>query len=228
MKNPTLTDEEQIQTTIAAAEIIFNQLPGVVIIHNINTKKLVFLSQRGENALGLTSAVLANMDWLEYHSRFFNMEEAKEYVPKIFALIEANNNQDDVSYFQQVRFPDRDDWQWYISSTKIYLRDSSGKPLLLITVSLPLDPNHHFLAKVQRLLDENNQRRAGTDTFESLTKREKEILKLMALGKSTSEIAAALFISEKTAETHRRNIRVKLNAQSSYDIIKFAQAFNLV
>lgn len=50
----------------------------------------------------------------------------------------------------------------------------------------------------------------------------------MALGLSSSEIAVELHISEATASIHRRNSRTKLNAQTTYDILRFAQAFDLV
>jgi DNA-binding CsgD family transcriptional regulator len=50
----------------------------------------------------------------------------------------------------------------------------------------------------------------------------------MALGHSSMEIAGNLHISETTANTHRRNIRRKINANSIYDITRFAQAFDLI
>ena len=50
----------------------------------------------------------------------------------------------------------------------------------------------------------------------------------MALGHSSSEIAEKLHISEATASTHRRNIRIIIKAETSYDITRFAQAFDLI
>jgi DNA-binding CsgD family transcriptional regulator len=50
----------------------------------------------------------------------------------------------------------------------------------------------------------------------------------MALGKNSEQIATALHISEMTVSTHRRNIKAKIGAQSSYDITRFAQAFDMI
>ena len=50
----------------------------------------------------------------------------------------------------------------------------------------------------------------------------------MALGLSSPEISRKLHISEATANTHRRNIRNKIKAESNYDITKFARAFDLI
>jgi DNA-binding NarL/FixJ family response regulator len=55
-----------------------------------------------------------------------------------------------------------------------------------------------------------------------LTPREREILQLLAEGKSNKEIATYLKISVKTAETHRANIMLKLNFHSVTDLVRYA------
>lgn len=57
---------------------------------------------------------------------------------------------------------------------------------------------------------------------EVLSKRELEILKLYAEGKSSQEIADSLFISVKTVGTHKQNILEKLNLSSTADLVKYA------
>jgi DNA-binding CsgD family transcriptional regulator len=95
-------------------------------------------------------------------------------------------------------------------------------------MALPVDAQHHMVAKAERLLEENNFLRANYHVFDSLTAREKEILKLMAMGFSSTQMAKKLNISELTANTHRRNIKNKLNVESNYDITRYAQAFDLI
>jgi DNA-binding NarL/FixJ family response regulator len=55
-----------------------------------------------------------------------------------------------------------------------------------------------------------------------VTTRELEVLKLLALGKSNKEVAAALDISVKTVDAHRSNIMRKLNLRTYSDLIQFA------
>jgi DNA-binding NarL/FixJ family response regulator len=55
-----------------------------------------------------------------------------------------------------------------------------------------------------------------------LTGREREIIQLLAEGKSNKEVAAALGISLKTAETHRANIMRKLDLHSTSDLVHYA------
>jgi DNA-binding NarL/FixJ family response regulator len=58
--------------------------------------------------------------------------------------------------------------------------------------------------------------------FQALTPREREVLQLMAEGKATKEIAAALHVSVKTVETHRRQMMDKLDLQSVAEVTKYA------
>jgi len=62
----------------------------------------------------------------------------------------------------------------------------------------------------------------GTDPYETLTDREKQVLRLVALGHSNKEVADFLKISIKTAMSHRERVMEKLNLHSRTDLIKFA------
>jgi DNA-binding NarL/FixJ family response regulator len=55
-----------------------------------------------------------------------------------------------------------------------------------------------------------------------LTTREREILRLLAEGKSSKEVAAALLITFKTADTHRSNIMRKLGTHSTSELVRYA------
>lgn len=57
---------------------------------------------------------------------------------------------------------------------------------------------------------------------EELTLREREVLTLIAEGKSSKEIAALMFISARTAEHHRANIMRKLNVHNTAQLVKYA------
>jgi RNA polymerase sigma factor (sigma-70 family) len=61
----------------------------------------------------------------------------------------------------------------------------------------------------------------------TLTKREREILKLVAEGLSNQEIADNLFVNIRTVETHKTNILQKLQLKNSVDLVKFAIRNNL-
>ena len=65
------------------------------------------------------------------------------------------------------------------------------------------------------------------EVLATLTKREIQILKLLASGKNNPEIAEILFISRRTVEQHRKNLNKKLNIKKPFQILRFATAFEL-
>ncbi len=62
----------------------------------------------------------------------------------------------------------------------------------------------------------------GSEMLNRLTPREREVLQLLAEGRATKQIAADLFVSVKTAETHRQNLMRKLEIFNIADLTKFA------
>ncbi len=61
-----------------------------------------------------------------------------------------------------------------------------------------------------------------TDTYETLTTREREVLQLSAEGHTNGEIAACLHISVRTAETHRSHVMHKLSVRTQSDLTRYA------
>jgi DNA-binding NarL/FixJ family response regulator len=68
----------------------------------------------------------------------------------------------------------------------------------------------------------------GESQFKLLTGREREILKLIAEGKSGLEIAECLRISPRTSKVHRANIMKKLNVHKSSDLVIYAIKNNMI
>jgi len=65
-------------------------------------------------------------------------------------------------------------------------------------------------------------------TDDPLTVREREVLKLIAEGKSSKKIADLLFISVRTVDRHRANIMDKLNVKKTADLVKYAIQKNYI
>lgn len=82
--------------------------------------------------------------------------------------------------------------------------------------------------KLKRLLEEEHFRINHVHLFISLTHREKEILRLIALGETNQKISEKLFVSTDTIRTHRNRIWQKLEIKNLVGAIQYAQAFDLV
>ena len=66
------------------------------------------------------------------------------------------------------------------------------------------------------------QARGVTDSYHLLTDREKEVLQLLAEGRSNKEVATLLELGVSTVETHRANLMQKLNLHNTADIVLYA------
>jgi two-component system nitrate/nitrite response regulator NarL len=73
-----------------------------------------------------------------------------------------------------------------------------------------------------RQFDSGRRNSGVDDSRPSLTKREETVLKLLAEGGSNKDIARQLDISVRTVETHRQNIKQKLNIQTAAGLAKYA------
>lgn len=87
-----------------------------------------------------------------------------------------------------------------------------GDSFLSPSIARLLVEDYRELAKVGK----------SRDTSEQLTGREREILKLLAEGHSTPEIARMLVISPKTVERHKTNLMAKLDIHNRLDLFKYA------
>ena len=223
-----LSIQDQITNSVRAFSETAEKMPGVVIVHDLRDWSIVWMSRSGLDLLGLSLKEVTELTSEEYFSTYFNKEHADDYVPKILGLLQGNNTEDICCHFHQVRFSPDGEWNWYFGGVRILARDHDGKPLLVVTIVLPIDSMHHMTAKAERLLAENNFLRKNFKRFSSLSKREREILGMVALDKSTAEIAETLFISLHTVETHKKNIKKKLGTNSYYDLNQYARAFDLI
>jgi DNA-binding NarL/FixJ family response regulator len=71
-------------------------------------------------------------------------------------------------------------------------------------------------------------RRHVTDPLDLLTNREREVLQLIAEGKTNKDIAQALNLSVYTVDAHRGRIMEKLNLHSTGELVRFAMRAGLV
>lgn len=79
----------------------------------------------------------------------------------------------------------------------------------------------HVIADYSRQIN-NHDHASNTPAASPLTRRQQEILRLIAQGLSTQQIASKLFISPKTVETHRLKIMERLGLQTVADMVRYA------
>jgi len=106
------------------------------------------------------------------------------------------------------------------------LKTDAGRDLVSAVESLRRNKTFFTSRVSQMILDgflKGDSRPPGSDGGGiRLTPRQREIVQLLAEGKSSTEVAVALDLSVKTAETHRANIMRKLDCHSVSEVVRYA------
>jgi DNA-binding NarL/FixJ family response regulator len=112
------------------------------------------------------------------------------------------------------------------AGARAYLLKDSAESDLIGAIKALSDGKSFFSPAISKLLVEDYmlqiERKGVDDSYELLTTREREILQLLAEGKSNKEVANMLNLSLYTVETHRTHILQKLNLHTVPELILYA------
>jgi len=112
-----------------------------------------------------------------------------------------------------------------VGATGYLLKDSADEDLARAVETVVEGRPFFSPAIAQTLLEDHIsslRQRGAEDSFDLLTGREREILQLLAEGKSNKDVAALLNLSPYTVETHRTNLMQKLNLHNTAEIVLYA------
>jgi two-component system response regulator NreC len=113
-----------------------------------------------------------------------------------------------------------------------YLLKDTAEDEIVPAVRAVIRGNTYFSPAISKtLLDDHIrylQKRGLQDSYDLLTDREREVLQLLAEGRSNKEVANVLNLSLSTVETHRTNMMQKLNLHSSAEIVLYAVRKKLI
>jgi len=112
------------------------------------------------------------------------------------------------------------------AGARAYLLKDAVKTELIAAIQAVTQGRSYFSPKISRILQEDFiqllGRKGGDDSYDLLTEREREVLQLVAEGKTNKEIANQLNLSLYTVDTHRTHILQKLNLHSVPELILYA------
>ena len=111
-----------------------------------------------------------------------------------------------------------------------YILKNAGKDEILRAIRYVLKGERYFSQEVTNKLIAREQKPKPRDSgfIQKLTRREKEILKLITEELTTDQMAKQLFISPTTVISHRKSLLRKLNAKNTAGLVKAAYEFDLL
>jgi len=124
-------------------------------------------------------------------------------------------------------------WVWVEARGKVTRRDKDNAPLRMVGTILDItqrkrlnDEGMNLLKQIEALIRESSSRSPvqadGDKSAETLTKRQRQILGMIAMGMTSAEIGKLLHLATPTVISHRRNLMAKLNLHSTAEVTRFA------
>lgn len=202
-------------------------LPGVLHMNRINSVEVVYMDKTTREKVEIEKHKIEK-DGVQFLKKILD-PSCMDY------LIQANKTADfsDPSFilstfqnlsFDPIKVIEKNQHQhtWCFSSKKKFSDD------LTISITHPLHELGKIYQQLEKVLEENLFLKKNFKKFELLTRREKEILRLISKGQTSDQVAEQLFISVHTEKTHRKKIRYKLGTRSYAELVRFAQQFDLL
>lgn len=204
-------------------------IPGAVVVLDVSqkAKRVLYLNPYGCEKLGLTFCELPYLSNQDY-SRVLHENGQRSFLNGLKKFRAGCHQEGCFTFFQQVKEKDVEEWVWYIASAKWFNTKDLKDHKHLLIIAFPMNRMKHIGQKSQRLVAENIFYEENRNKFLSLGEKPRKVLQLVALGKSSAEIAAELQIAVDTVNTHRRNIKRKLKINNTYEFVKFARTFDLI
>ena len=113
-------------------------------------------------------------------------------------------------------------WLWICSIGSVLKRKPDGQPWLVIAIAFDFTPRVKFQFPNFDEYSKDYFAEKNKDLIQLLTKKEREIISHLSHGLTTKEVAALLFNSYHTINTHKRNAMSKLKFNKITDLIAFA------
>ena len=183
--------------------------------------EVTFTTQSGTVLLDYLQTASPDVVLMDIQMPEINGIDLCKQVTKLHPQIKviAFSSFDDSAYVKQI----------FRSGAKGYLLKNSDKHTIVKAIEAVMQGEEYMDDAIKKILLQESLTGQRRSIFEvPLTKREKEILKLIAEGLSSQEIADKLFISLRTVETHRLNINQKLDVKNTAGLVKEALKRGLI
>jgi len=115
-----------------------------------------------------------------------------------------------------------------VGAKGLILKSDAARELVVAVEAIQRNSTYFTSQMSQAVLRPDLRGNRRSPEKDTLTKREKQVIQLLAEGKSTKDVAATLNLSVKTAETHRSNIMSKLGLHSVSELVLYAVRNSIV
>lgn len=218
--------ERKIYKNEFSIDTVGDYLPGNVLVTNLNNFSTEYMNKSGCNILMHSAEELAQLG-PEYFQRFFNMDEMKGFTTRYVEMHQQQDSSSIYNFVHRVKPLNAPFYKWYFASAKLLFEHDQEVSNKMIVIVNEVNTLGSIAKKINSVLEESDWMKKNFSKFCRLTSKEKEIISLLVLGNDTTYISDVLLITKLTVNTHRRNIKHKLEIKTLSELYKFAVAFGL-
>ena len=162
----------------------------------------------------------------QHFQKPLSSEEGIQLAMEIAVFLQHQEVDTVYSYFYRSSISAFSEVEWYLSSARLQ-KSNEGLPKEIVVFTYDLQLLGDSGKRLYRVLENDGFFKTHFYKVCLLTKREKEIFKLIVAGMSSFKIAAKLYISPHTVNTHRKCIHNKLATDNMADLLKYTDIFEL-
>lgn len=157
---------------------------------------------------------------IAFFSKISDPQFFKIALEKISSYELANDDKSICTYFQRLPFQGKMSW--------VLTHKSFCEKNTFMTLAQPLRDLGSSGKLLRDILGDTCLSRNGWELFKTLTKREKQLMRLLCIGMTSRQISDRLYISKLTVDTHRKHLFKKLEINSFAQLFTLAQGFKLL
>lgn len=201
---------------------VLNDIPFCAHVSHPKTFQLLYTNKSHTETGGFTQEEIRE-NWEEYVKIVHpaTIQSLLQFLPGFYASEKKHNT---ISFMQYAKLFGSTGYQPVLTFSKV----STLPGDLKLWIYLLPEEFGKETKKLERVIRMDEFKLKHFKRFQQLTEREVEILKLLANGYNNPKIADKLFLSRSTIETHRKNLKRKLELKSLRDLMRYAFAFDLV
>lgn len=203
-------------------ELIIDDLSFLGIYHenSLDDFSLVHLGEEAHEVFGMT------MDKLKVSGGNFLMKivhpNDREYFFRQVMSLKRKRSTVSLSCFLRLRF--YQEAKYNLGLINVTMNKSRE---VFQCVTSPVTQVNEFASITKQVLNKRTYQNKYFHVYSSLSPREREIIALVCMGESSTDIAEKLFLSAHTVKAHRRNVKNKTSFNDA-ELIEFALNFNLI
>ena len=207
------------QIDLDTLQSIADFLPGLFHVNRSEDLLIQWISQNVRHYLPVTPEQIA-AEGFDSYIKYIHPDTVKYVFPRFKDFYKIAGDKRITTELQSFNVSGK--WTNFFTSSM-----NNKEHEVMVTMVIPANDLPHNMRLAREIQDDPFVRK-NFEKYEQLTDREKEIIALVARGKTAKQVAEELFLAKSTVDTHRKNIKRKLEIKHINEISNYAQAFGLI